>query len=210
MKNSKKKILTGLAVLIAVSMLMSVSLAADAKKTFTTKGGAVYEAVDIGGINGIVPLNEYPDQMPPILIDGRTYVPLRAAIQAAGGDVGWVPDLKTAFVQTADGILIMKDGALATTVHKGDTGVKFVSSISYILLPSTQFDYYWVLEKDGKEVEKTAVTTKDTGDDGVIICEYDAQQQKFDDSGKYSLKVYYRIHGGSTWYNVARRNFTIR
>ena len=196
LKNTRKKGFAGLAVLIVITMLMSVSLAADTKKTFTTKGGAVYDAVDMGGISGIVPLSEYPDQMPPILIDGRTYVPLRAAVQAAGGDVAWVADIKTAFINTADSILIMKDGALATTVHKGDTGIKFISSLSYVLMPSTQFDYYWVLVKDGKELEKTAVATKDSGNDGVIICEYDAQQQKFEEAGNYSVKLYYTIHGG--------------
>jgi hypothetical protein len=128
------------------------------ENVFKTKGGVDYNIVNLAvGTEQILQAN-MPDQMPGILIDGRTYVPLRAAVEAVNGDVAWDGATKTASVMTAENIINFQDGNIIGNISVNSEPFFSLADLSTPAVKAqASYENQWVLEFEGEIVESTQI-----------------------------------------------------
>ena len=105
MKKTAKILLCMLIVLMAVSQVpFSYASASDVVVSFTIDNTEMY-------VNGVKNDIDAGRDTKPLIIDGRTLVPIRAVIEAFGGKVSWDDASKTAMLSMDDDVIALTVGS---------------------------------------------------------------------------------------------------
>lgn len=188
-----------------MAILLSISLSVSASENvFKTKGGVDYNVVNLAVGTEQVPQADMPDQMPGILIDGRTYVPLRAVVEAVNGDVAWDGTTKTASVMTADNVINFQDGNIIGNIFVNSEPFISLADLSTpVLKKHTNYETQWIIEFEGEIVYSDGIFEVNSDESGFysdVEWGYD-----FPTAGAYNLKLQIKEAGTSKWYAVAQK-----
>jgi hypothetical protein len=206
----KKKFMTK-TVLGSMAILLSIGLSVSASENvFKTKGGVDYNIVNLAVGTEQVPQANMPDQMPGILIDGRTYVPLRAVVDAVNGDVAWDGATKTASVMTADNVINFQDGYVigGVPVNNSEPFLSLADLSTPIVKSNTSYENQWTLEFEGKVIDISEVFAVYSGDSG-FYSEVE-WSYNFPKAGVYKIKLHIREAGTIKWYAVAQKEIVAK
>ncbi len=105
-KSSIKGFILGVAVSVAVGAMMMSGIAASISKQIT----AYYNNIKIV-VNGkeVVPKDANGKKVEPFIVDGTTYLPVRAVSQALGQDVSWNDSTKTVYIGQSQPSVLLKN-----------------------------------------------------------------------------------------------------
>ena len=111
MKKSKNKIKVSAALLLSIAfMIFAQSVSIGVEDRLDDRGYAETIGVNINGMAVV-----FADQTP-VIVDGRTLVPVRGVFEELGFEVDWNPDTRTAILESADFlVLIPIDSEVFTT-----------------------------------------------------------------------------------------------
>lgn len=194
-----KTALGTMAVLLSIGLTVSAS-----ENEFKTKNGVTYGVVNLAVGTEQIAQSSMPDQMPGILIDGRTYVPLRAAVEAVNGDVAWDGTTKTASVMTADNVINFQNGNVIGNINiNSEPFISLADLSTPVVKGNTSYENQWVIEFEGEVVDSTdifAVHSDESGFYSDVEWGYN-----FPTPGSYKIKLQIREAGTSKWYAVAQK-----
>jgi hypothetical protein len=199
-----KTVLGTMAILLSIGLSVSAS-----ENVFKTKGGVDYDIVNLAVGTEQVPQANMPDQMPGLLIDGRTYVPLRAVVEAVNGDVAWDGTTKTASVMTAENIINFQDGNIIGNISVNSEPFFSLADLSTPAVKAqTSYENQWTLEFEGKVIDISEVFAVYSGDSG-FYSEVE-WSYNFSKAGVYKIKLHIREAGTIKWYAVAQKQIVAK
>jgi hypothetical protein len=198
-----KELLAGICIGIVLTIVLGSTII-NAGEVFKTSNGAEFGIAHLSAGESLIPISSMPDEKPPLIIDGRTYVPLRAAINSVGGDVIWDGSTKTASLVIADTIDILYKSNLLAKINRFSSDLQFRASISSeYLVENENVSYIWSIEKGGREIKswpEKSLTATSSYAMFTLNSDYD-----FPETGTYKIKLKIHKSGTTDWLTIAQR-----
>ncbi|MEN6316387.1 MAG: stalk domain-containing protein [Clostridiaceae bacterium] len=213
MKRVRGKFLKSAIICFVLIAILSTTVFA-AANYYITKSGTSFQIVNLAVGKNLIPRSQMPDNLPALLIDDRTYVPLRAAVDSVNGDVLWDGNTKTASVQACNTIIMFSNGTPTDTVNRQATGMSFITSIPASMLNEyMKYEYMCVAEyKDkygtvvfGDDIKSTFQISENEG----ITLKYNINYN-FMNSGTHVIKLMIRKLEEEKWTIVAKRTINVK
>ncbi len=194
---------------IAVAFLSSAAVYA-VDKYYETKGGASFPVANFAVGNEVIPHESMPDKVPPMIIDGRTFIPLRAAVDAVGGDVEWDAASKTAFAKIASNVIILRNNEPTDFIQQNESSVTFFASVPIQMLQTyTDYESTWIiLHENGKIYGGESINKHEITNRG-ISSYYTNSTYNFTDKGSHTIMFKVRKAGTEKWTVVAKRTIKV-
>lgn len=205
-----KDFLKGILVGGVAAVILSSAAVYAADKYYKTKSGASFPVANFAVGNEVIPQENMPDKVPPMMIDGRTFIPLRASVDAVGGDVDWDDATKTASVKLANNVIMFRNGEPTDFIQQGESGIKFLACVPIQMLQTfTDYESTWVFLHESGKIYGGESTNKHAVTNRGIYSYYSSSSYNFTDKGVHTIMFKIRKAGTEKWTVVAKRKIKI-